>query len=88
MLLYHIETHHPGLTTWARALLKSDTVRNVFLYGVQLLALQLDAYDSQGDQFPSNRSLLFDNTDPTVGSNPIFCSDRTALINFALQSCI
>ena len=30
---HHIETHYPGLTTWARALLKSDTVRNVFLYG-------------------------------------------------------
>ncbi len=33
MLHYHIETHYPRLTTLARALLKSDTVRNVFLYG-------------------------------------------------------
>ena len=30
---HHIETHYPRLTTLARALLKSDTVRNVFLYG-------------------------------------------------------
>ena len=29
----HIEIHFPRLTTLARALLKSDTVRNVFLYG-------------------------------------------------------
>jgi hypothetical protein len=29
-IIYHYETHYPGLTTWARALLKSDTVRNVF----------------------------------------------------------
>jgi hypothetical protein len=42
MLRYHIETHHPGLTTWARALLKSDTVRNVFLYGSSLLRHALD----------------------------------------------
>ena len=33
MPAYHIETHFPRLTTLARALLKSDTVRNVFLYG-------------------------------------------------------
>ena len=32
-LHHHIETHYPRLTTLARALLKSNTVRNVFLYG-------------------------------------------------------
>ena len=30
---HHIETHYPRLTTLARALLKSDTACNVFLYG-------------------------------------------------------
>jgi hypothetical protein len=33
MLHHHIKTHYPKLSTLARALLKSDTVRNVFLYG-------------------------------------------------------
>lgn len=39
----------------------------MFAYSVQLLALQLDAYDLQGDQLPSNRSLLVDNTAPPSG---------------------
>jgi hypothetical protein len=40
---------------------------NVFWNSVQLLAFQLDAYDLQGDQLPSNRSLLVDDTVPPSG---------------------
>jgi hypothetical protein len=44
-----------------------DNWFNVFENSVQLSALQLDAYDLQGDQFPSNRSLLVDDTVPPSG---------------------
>jgi hypothetical protein len=42
MTSYHIEIHFPGLTTLARALLKSDTVRNALQYDSSLHVLSQD----------------------------------------------
>jgi hypothetical protein len=52
MLYYHIETHYPRLTTLARALLKSDTVRNVFLYGLGLSPTVTPVADVCGKERP------------------------------------